>query len=366
MLGPMQAATTLDALDVLLRGGAERDAFLAALPDDEAPGVDAALVSDVLRVAGRVAQTVGTRRALVGLCAILRALDAALEGRIDLAELRSGIASHAAASDGFAAFDEARVLLRTIAEILREDGRIEASSKATLAQLRLLDSDLRQWTRAELLGDASAPGAGGETPVEADPLRVHDASARARHDALVEELLHGSSYGPVTGLLGAAWVRDWSAVPVPGERVDEEVDALERLLDAARGLGGDATPLLRIDRQRGPRWQVVGQRLTVLDGLRPSWAFAANRAQAASVLGGDRRGWCVVTNAALDFAVVEGPGHHALLGPRPFVEHVLGMSTLEGVAAFREHVERAAVDGEPPADLLEVARSFGRLRRRSR
>ena len=123
MLRPMQAGSTHDAFDVLVRSGGARDAFLAALPGaDDPANVDAALVSDVLRVAGRVAQTVGTRRALVGLCGILRALDAALDGRIELAELRGGIESHSAGTDGFAAFDDARVLLRTIAEILREDG----------------------------------------------------------------------------------------------------------------------------------------------------------------------------------------------------------------------------------------------------
>jgi hypothetical protein len=74
----------------------------------------------------------------------------------------------------------------------------------------------------------------------------------------------------------------------------------------------------------------------------------------------------VLTTDELQFAIVEGSGHRAVLGPVAFVEVVVGCTPLEAIARFREQVEALAVDGQPPEDLLEVAESFGRLRRRSR
>ena len=79
-----------------------------------------------------------------------------------------------------------------------------------------------------------------------------------------------------------------------------------------------------------------------------------------------RTRWCVLTTPDLDFAIVEGAGHHALLGPAPLVTTACAVPPLEAIARFREHVEELAGDDDPPAELLAVAQSFGRLRRRSR
>jgi len=364
---PGDDAMTFDTLDVLLRSGDARTTFLASVgAAGEGADVDPRLVSDVLRVTGRVGATVRTRGALVGLCAILRALDAALDGRIDVRELRDGMALHSARTDDFAAFEAARVLLRTISEVLRDEGRVATSPRAVRAQLALLDADLRSWMVAELLGTEPHERADVGGIRAAPRWQVEDREARAANDAIVEELFHGSSYGPVSGLLGAAWVRDWRAVPLVGERLDEVPGAAGRILAAASSLEGACDALLRIDRSRSPRWFVEGTTIRTGDGLRPSWAFPASPEAFEAVLGGDRRGWSVLTTRDLHFAIVEAAGHHAVLGPAAFVEVACGAPPLECIARFREHVEALAVEDEPPPDLLDVATSFGRFRRRSR
>ena len=113
------------------------------------------------------------------------------------------------------------------------------------------------------------------------------------------------------------------------------------------------------------RWRIVGAQVRVGDHLRRSWELPADH-EGLALAATERPGWTIITNPDLSFAYVEGSGHHALLGPTDMVERACGMSVLEAVATFREHVESLAVDGEPPQDLLEVATDFGRLRRRSR
>ena len=54
------------------------------------------------------------------------------------------------------------------------------------------------------------------------------------------------------------------------------------------------------------------------------------------------------------FAVLEAVDHHVVAGPRAFVETVCGASLGEALAAFRDYVERMAVDGEPPEHLLDA------------
>lgn len=371
----MDRSQEFDAIEVLTRAGAERD-HACALLDADIEGFDAQLVSDVLRVAGRVGATLDTRRALVELCALVRALDAAEGGRIDLVELRAGIALHAARTDGFAQFHDARVLLRTLVEVL-EAGRAEEDSRATRSQVSMLHRELRGWLLEQLTGDPAGtitsldadgrgrPAAGERIVDPRAPWLVRDSRDAAHADALVHELLHGARNHPVTGILGAAWMRGWSAVPLPGEQLGEEPLDLELLAVALELLEPVPTALVQVDRRRAPRWLLEGQVLRIGDGLRRSWRLPLG-IEGLQLAATERRGWTVLTTPDLQFACIEAAGHRALLGPTEFVVAACGMPPLEVVARFREHVESLAVEGEPPEDLLEVATRFGRLRRRSR
>ncbi len=363
---------TFDVLDVLTRAGDER-AQLAELVGEQLDELDALLVSDVLRAAARVGDTLELRRALVQLCALLRALDAAEREQITLDELAAGLAMHAARSDRFERFADARVLLRTLGELLERDTP-ETGVAALHGQVRMLHAELRAFAYEQLTGtsDGALPTRGDATPAGTDPLeamRIVDAEdARAAHE-VVEELLHGARHHPVTGLLGAAWVRGWSAVPVAGEQLGEgDSGELDRLAAAIAGLDPAPTELLLVDLRRQPRWQLDGRRLVLGTGLRRAWRLPASRGSLDEVAR-ERTRWCVLTTAEIDFAIVEGAGHHALLGPTDFVTEAAGAAPLEAVARFREHVDLLAdddADEDPPADLLEVADRFGRLRRRSR
>jgi hypothetical protein len=374
-----RTAPSFDVLDVLTRAGDERDALLAML-DDPAADIDSHLVSDVLRSTGRVGAALETRPALVELCAVLRAIDAATSGRIALTELRSGIEVHAARTDRFAAFHDARVLLRTLDELLADPARLELDERATRSQVALLHRELQAWMEDELLGSAAAgladpaPGSASTSDAPADPraaFAITDpVERRAAHDA-VDELLHGARHHPVTGLLGAAWMRDWSAVPVAGERIGEDAGELERILEAVRVLGPVVTHVLMVDRRAQPRWHVEGRTVVVGDGLRLAWRLPAT-ADGLRHLALEDRARCVLTTPDLAFAIVEAVDHHAVLGPAAFVEAACDATPLQAIARFREYVEDLAEDtdssgvGEPPEHLVEVATSFGRLRRRSR
>lgn len=357
----------LDAIDVLTRSGPAREALCAAVSTDDA-AIDARLVSDLLRERGRVGDTLRTRRALVELCTLLRAIDAALAARITLAELRDGLALHAARTDRFRDFHDARVLLRTVEEVLEHHAD---AARAAHAQLRMLHEELREWLVAQLVGAAGVqPPSPAPPAIEVDdprtPWRVADPALRVAHDGLVAELLHGAAGYPVTGLLGAAWRHDWSAAPVAEEMLGDDPAEVARLADALELLDPRPGRLVQVTRGHGPPWQLHGSSIELLDGLRDSWALPATR-RGVELAATPRSGWTIITTSELQFAYVEGAGHHAVLGPGAFVERVVGMAPLEAVARFREHVELlAGEDDEPPPDLLEVATSFGRLRRRSR
>lgn len=349
-------------LDVLTRAGADREQFCAAI-DDDGPQVDARLVSDLLRARGRVGETLETRRALVDLCAVVRSLDAAQSGRITLDELRRGLDLHAGRTARFSDFHDARVLLRTLGEVLG-DGRATEHPGAVGAQVSMLHGELRAWLLDELTGGVAASEA--TTPdAEHDEVEQVPGDERVRADALVEELLHGARHHPVTGLLGAAWVRGWSAVPIAGEMLGDDPAELDRLALAIERHEPAIARLVQVQRSRPPRWSIRSDVVQVGDPQRSSWSFPATR-QGLTQAARERAGWAVLTTWDLDFAYVEGGGHHALLGPTGFVTVACGMPPLEAVATFREHVEELAVDGDPPHDLLEVAEQFGRLRRRSR
>jgi hypothetical protein len=362
----VQVPGSFDVIDVLTRAGDARDAFAASV-GDAAADADAQLVSDLLRTSGRVGDALETRRALVELCALVRAIDAAEQGRIDLQELRAGLELHAARTDRFAEFHDARVLLRTLTELLSTT----RDPHATRAQVAFLHRELRAWLLEQLTGDAagdSGPVDDAGAGVVDDPRLPYRTTARADRiagDALVTELLQGAQHYPVTGLLGAAWRRDWSAVPLAGEMLGDDPGELARLAEALDLLVPRPGTLVQVARRRPARWRVRGRTVDVGDHLRSSWHLPASPAGLA-LAATERAGWAILTTSDLAFAYVEASGHHALLGPAAFVERACGMPPLEAVARFREHVESLAVDGEPPDDLLEVATSFGRLRRRSR
>lgn len=360
---------TLDALDVLTSAGAARDAVSAAV-DLDGPALDALLVSDLLRSTGRVGEALHTRAALVELCALVRALDAARARRIGLEDLLVGVRMHATRTDHFAAFHEAGVLLRTVLEVL-EHGLGRHDEGPVRSQLAYLHRELRGWLLTQLTG--SPDGQVGQplpTPPAPDPRApwlLRDGDLRRRCHEFAEDLLHGARDRPVTGLLGAAWVRGWSAVPVPGDLFGEERAAQARLDLALSALdGGRPRRLVQVERALGPRWRLEGTRMSVCPRSRRAWSLPPDPDGIAALAGGDGRGWTIITSERLDFAIVEDAGHHALLAPRPVADVLCGEPVLSAMARFRDYVEALEVDGEPPADLLEVAERFGRYRRRAR
>lgn len=375
------SARSFDAIAVLTRSGRERDAFCAAVTVDGGR-IDAQLVADVLRVSGRVSSTLGTRRALVELCALVRALQSFVDGSITASELASGMAVHAGRTERFAAFDEARVLLRTVEEVL-DGGR--RSGRAVVEQIRLLHASLHEWLVDELVGAGgegsqagpavggmASPASGRTNGSEASSTAlvsvVADPVARRRAHDLAQDLLHGADGYPLPGLAGAAWRRGWTAVPIAGDALDEQ-DARgpERFVAALASLPEPPDRILRITRRRSPAWRLdADRRLHPGDGLRDAAAAPCTPAGLTALLDDAHRGWCIFTTDDLALACVEGAGHHVVLGPSAAIDIACGGTALDAVARFREHVESLAVDGEgPPPDLLEIATTLGRVRRRA-
>ena len=358
----MIAPPTFPVLDVLTRSGAARDGFVAAI--DDTVDTDAGLVSDVLRVAGRVGETLATRRALVELCAVVRALDSCLAGDIELAELARGVAVHAARTDGFAHFDEARVLLRTLDELLARAAAPDANERALRSQVAWLDGELRSWLLEQMTG---SPTGTLPTPTASaapmPPTLVSDLARVRASNELTDDLLANARFHDVRGLAAAAWVRGWSAVPRAGERLGDDPDEAARLLAALLDIG--THELLHVDLAPRARWHLHGDQLHVADGLRTVAAHTvADDTLAALTV--DRPAHGLFTDDAGSFALLEADDHHVVAGPRPFVEAVCGCTVGEALAAFREHVEERAGDDEPPPELLLVAQRYGRLRRRGR
>lgn len=356
----------LDVVDLLTRAGATR-ARAAQLLGEQVDAVDAQLVADVVRAHGRVGDTLALRGALVEACALLRAFDAFEREFLSLDEVARGLALQSARTDAFAGFGEARVTLRTMSELLGRAGAMPPG--ALRGQLELLHRDVRAWLEEELLGDG-AEAAPAHAASVVDPRVEHRIEEPARALAahrLVDELRDGAAGHPVTGILGAAWIRGWSAVPIAGEQLgDGDPDELDRLAAALDSLKPRPRELVQVDLRRQPRWRVSGRDVVIGEGLRRSWSLPATRA-GLDLVAAERGGWCVLATADLQFAVVEGAGHHGLLGPTDFVTVASGAPPLEAVARFREHVESLAYgDEDPPEDLLAVATRFGRLRRRSR
>ncbi|MCW2973261.1 MAG: hypothetical protein JWN72_1534, partial [Thermoleophilia bacterium] len=355
----MPTDRTFSVLDVLTRSGAQRDRFITAL--DATVDTDAALVSDVLRVTGRVGAALAVRTTLVELCALLRALDAWEAGTITLAELGRGIDAHAARTDDFERFGSARVDLRTLVELLvraRDRARNDtlapdvraAAERPLRAQVAFLHASLRTWLLEELTGAAdgalASPAASPE-PAPTDPAEVDDTERARAFNALAEELLTGTAYFDFRGLVAAAWRRGWSAVPRDGERLGEDGAELGRFVAALRDLEVDG--LVQVDLAPRARWQLTGGRIVLADGLRRI-ALRALDADGVAAAIAERPAHALFTSPGGDFAYLEGDEHHVVAGPRAFVEAVCGASTGEALAAFREYVEARAgsADDDPP------------------
>ncbi|MCW2949370.1 MAG: hypothetical protein JWN41_383 [Thermoleophilia bacterium] len=379
----MNAPPTFAVLDVLTRSGSARDSFITAL--DATIDTDAALVSDVLRATGRVGAALGTRSVLVQMCAVLRVLDAWQSGGIDVDELARGFAVHAARSDRFEQFGDARASLRTLDEMLtlarasarattgmppssseRADSRRITSAhaaheRALHAQIAFLHADVRGWVLAELTGHSDGAFTTAETvAVEA----VSDVSTRAVGTRIADELLTGSAFHNFHGLVAAAWRRGWAAVPVEGERLGDDHDECVRLLRALRTLG--VGELLQIDLAPRVRWHVRGALVTLADGLRSVVVHSLDECGMSNACA-ERRSHALFTDLDGSSAYLESDDHHVIAGPRALVEAVCGRTPGDALATFRAYVETSAdADGEPSADLLAVADRYGRLRRRGR
>ncbi|MBC7460274.1 MAG: hypothetical protein H7287_02830 [Thermoleophilia bacterium] len=375
----MQTTRTFSVLDVLTRSGAERDHFITAL--DATVDTDVALVSDVLRVTGRVGAARANRTTLVELCALLRALDAWETGTITLAELGRGLDAHAARTDDFERFGSARVDLRTLEELLmraREhehalDDTVNPLARAVAerpvrSQVAFLHASLRAWLIEELTGsvDGALPAAPAAAALgAADPDVVEDTERLRSYNALAEELLTGTAYFDFLGLLAAAWRRGWSAVPRHHERLGDDGPELRRFITALRDLGEEE--FVEVDLAPRARWQLAGGRIVVADGLRRVALRPLDATGIAAAIA-ERPAHALFTSPDGSFAYLEGDEHHVVAGPHAFVEAVCGAPPGEAPAAFRDYVEAraGADDDDPPQHLVQVAERYGRLRRRGR
>lgn len=364
------ASPRFDVIDVLTRADGDRTGAAAAV-GEAIDSLDALLVSDVLRHCARVGSAQADLPTLVASCALTRSVDAFLQQLIDVHDLRNGLMMHARRTDEFMDFGAARVTLRTMCEVLQH---ADASPAACRHQLALLDAHLREWLITELTGSATAAMPSADPPTSAasalDSWRVTDAeTARTLHD-LVDEVLHGAQGYPATGLLGTAWRRGWSAVPLVGDMFgDEDAGEAARLANAIGVLDDAPTSAALINMHSEPSWHLDRRAMIIGDGLRASWLLPpAGDALQLAAASSQRRGWAMLSTPELHFALVERSGYHALLGPRRFVEAACGAPPLEIVARFRQYVDEldADDDGEAPTELLEVATRFGRLRRRAR
>lgn len=353
---------TFHVLDVLTRSGDERDAFHALLAGE--PEVDAALVSDVLRASGRVSATRETRSTLVALAGILRSLDAFARGAIEATELHAGLDLHASRTDRFASFGSARVVLRTMLELLEHAVAGRGSGRVAREQVALLDAELRSWFEAELLGRVAAPPTGAATTA-IDPRGAHrlaDVAEAARLDEAVRELLDPPQMQFFTGLAGACWTRGWVAVPIAGEQLGEDPAELAALVGALRAVG--IRRVVQLDLSVAPRWRIEGSSVVVLAGVRSSYTFHVDDAGMAAAAA-PRRALAVLTTSELEFAYVERDEHHVVAGPLEFIRAFLGDTAVsEANARFRTWVEELADDDDPPEHLLEAATNYARASRR--
>jgi len=351
---------------VLTRAGDERAKVEAVLEHDA--GMDAALVTDVLRVTGRVGETLATRVALVEVCALLRALDACLAERISLEELRAGVTLHAERTDDFARFDAARLALRTLRDVL--DTARGGSETALRAQVRFLHDELRDWLLAELTGNVRGildipAGPGPESDDPRARWRVMDLARASEFDQLARELVSGEHRHPAVGggLPGTAWIRGWVGVAIPGEQLGDDPAEMLRLGAALAETGIER--IVQVTRARPPRWILFGANIVLGDGVRASWEVPATAAGIAA-LGAPRRALTTITSPSGAFALQEADEHHVLVGPRRLVELICGSTLPEARARFLDQLEaRVEEDEEPREELMAIATRLSRLRERA-
>jgi hypothetical protein len=309
-----------------------------------------------------VSATLSSRRTLIALASILRSLDAWQRELIDLGELAMGVATHAAATERFAAFgDDVRIELRTLDELLQSAvaGRL-SSDTALRSQVALLDRVLRGWFEQELFGT----GGDARPPAGAAPMSADD---RARRwDTRSRTLLADDPAAHLfTGFAGSCWRHGWVAVPVAGDQLGDAPRELERFERAVAALG--VSTLVMIELATPPRWHVIDRSVLVVEPVRRSHEFDASQSLAGVL--GDRsettRGFAIFTDDEERFALVERDEHHVIAGPRAFIECYLdGEPLVEAWARFRVQIEDDYDDDEPPAHLLDAARDYPRASRR--
>ena len=354
---------SFDALDVLARAGDARDAFCSHVGGH---GDDIGLIRALLG-SGSGSSDRAAVDALVELAAVVRALEAFATGRVDLDELRSGMRLRSRVTRSFERLGPARAMLRTVDDLLVDK---ELDQRRVAAQLRVLHGHLHDSLRAQLTGCDHEPGVdvssdATDKAVPADgsnesPLDVDDALAE-RFDALARECAEGPPNYRGGGLRAFAWVRGWIAVPVASEQLGDDPAELERVARVLESVG--ATHVVRVERTPRSRYEVAGTSVTVGSNMRRSREFEPTIDDLRRASGGTRR-HCVFTTRNEDLVYVEDDDHHVIAGPRELVEAICGCSVGEALGAFHEHVEALAVDDEPPEELAELARAYGRMRRR--
>lgn len=353
-------AQAFEVLDVLAEAGPERDRFCAAIGD---PGCDdEGLIRATLAASGRPLSPGLERAGVAGvsqLAALARAVRACVDARIDLEELRAGVAAIAAASANFDRLGPARALARTVAELLAGDG---LPARAVRRQLAVLHDHLRAELAEQLVGDPHGIAlVRSPTSSDAwrDQYRILDHERRDAADRCASEWLDEAA----GGARRASWVRGWAAVPVSGEQFGEDPAEQLRLAEALAMT--TASALIQVKLARPSRYLVQGTRATVQDQVRRAYEFPPDVAGARRATSGDR-GQCLFTTPDEQLVVLELEDHHLVSGPVRVVELICGRSAPEAFAAFREHVESLATDDDdPPEHLLDAARRYGHGRRRS-
>jgi hypothetical protein len=350
----MPSPRHFDALLILSEAGAERDAVAEALghePDDSE------LIRAVLRSAGGPGRDRGSVDALARLAAVIRAAQAAVDGRIDLDELRNGLHAHARATGDFHRLGPARSLVRTAKELLADES---LEPRRVLRQVELLQQQLCTSLAEQLLGSDGSDG-GEPTPIATDPateFRVTDQARVRELDALVDEWLD-----PDLGdARRATWIRGWSAVPIAGGLLGDDEQELARLTAPLDDAG--ATELIRVKLTRPSRFIARGRDIVIGDGLRIASEYPVSHDGVRQATHGDR-GRCLFTDAHVSFVILEDDEFHVVAGAPAVVEAICGCPATDALAAFREYVESITDDDIAPERLLAAAHRFGHGRRRN-
>lgn len=348
----MHVDEDLDLLEVLVRAGPERERCCSLL---DGPVDDAALILASIVAAGIRARDRVSIDALARLAAVIRALDACCEQRIDRDELRDGLLAQAHASNWFERLGPARALVRTVAELL-EDRHFEP--QRVTSQLTLLRSQLVETFTDQVVAPPRSSTAATER--DATP-GCCDALGTLLLEQL-DELAETWGMPESLTLARASWARGWITVPVLADLFGDEESELDALLDALVAAG--ARHLVRTTLAVPSRYLVVGGHLRIGSGLRRSAAYPADARGVRTAVTGTR-GRCCFTTPDVGLLVVEREEHLVIAGPPELVARICGAPVPQAYAEFRHGVEQLALaDADPPAHLLDAARRFGHGRRR--